>query len=284
MQMTKKQRDDYKLVRPKDKKFTLTDLSKYMNAADMLPHYVSWGGEVNSAHFHNNMLKQWNKDNSVFNELFYKELIGKKIFFAFIENVVSDQEWYQERRAYRPQLVAYTYAKLVLEAKKAKKCINFRGIWDLQTVPQAYYKDVALIGKLVFDTIYDDNRSTANIETYCKKEECWLIVQKKAYELSDGIREVLITPTDREIEEVQARKDQKLTSGLTVEVEIFTKGTSYWESLIARGLERQVLNYVDAQMLDNAVNYCKGRYAQLSKHQVKEITRIVEDLKSNGIV
>ena len=35
MQMTKKQRDDYKLVRPKDKKFTLTDLSKYMNAADM---------------------------------------------------------------------------------------------------------------------------------------------------------------------------------------------------------------------------------------------------------
>ena len=284
MQMTKKQRDDYKLVRPKDKKFTLTDLSKYMNAADMLPHYVSWGGEVNSAHFHNNMLKQWNKDNSVFNELFYKELIGKKIFFAFIENVVSDQEWYQERRAYRPQLVAYTYAKLVLEAKKAKKCVNFRGIWDLQTVPQAYYKDVALIAKIVFDTIYDDNRSTANIETYCKKEECWLIVQKKPYELSDGIREVLITPSDREIEEVQARKDQKLTSGLSVEVEIFTKGTSYWESLISRGLERNVLNYVDAQMLGNAVSYCNGRFAQLSKHQVKEITRIVEDLKANGIV
>ena len=87
MQMTKKQRDDYKLVRPKDKKFTLTDLSKYMNAADMLPHYVSWGGEVNAAHFHNNMLKQWTKDNSVFNELFYKELIGKKIFFAYIENI-----------------------------------------------------------------------------------------------------------------------------------------------------------------------------------------------------
>ena len=76
MQMTKKQRDDYKLVRPKDKKFTLTDLSKYMNAADMLPHYVSWGGEVNAAHFHNNMVKQWNKDNSIFNEIFYKDLIG----------------------------------------------------------------------------------------------------------------------------------------------------------------------------------------------------------------
>ena len=284
MQMTKKQRDDYKLVRPKDKKFTLTDLSKYMNAADMLPHYVSWGGEVNSAHFHGIMKRQWEKDNSVFNELFYKELIGKKIFFAFVENVISDQEWYQERRAYRPQIVAYTYSKLVLEAKRAKKCINFRGIWDLQTVPQAYYKDVALIGKIVFDTIYDDSRSTANIETYCKKEECWLIVQKKPYELTDGIREVLITPTDREVEEVQARKEQKFVSGLSVEVDIFTKGASYWESLISRGLEQKVLNFADAQMLGNAVSYCNGRFSQLSKYQVREINRIVADLQVNGIV
>ena len=48
--------------------------------------------------------------------------------------------------------------------------------------------------------------------------------------------------------------------------------------------ERNVLNFVDAQMLGNAVSYCNGRFAQLSKHQVKEITRIVEDLKANGIV
>ena len=115
MQTTKKQRDDYKLVRPKSKKFTLTDLAKYVNAADMLPHFVSWGGEVNAAHFHNNMLPQWNKDNSFFNELYYKELIGKKILFEYIGTVISDQAWYQERRAYRPQLIAYTFSKLVFE-------------------------------------------------------------------------------------------------------------------------------------------------------------------------
>ena len=283
MQMTKKQRDDYKLVRPKDKKFTLTDLSKYMNAADMLPHYVSWGGEVNAAHFHNNMDKQWKKDNSVFNELFYKELIGKKIFFAFIENVISDQEWYQERRAYRPQLVAYTFSKLVYEAKKAKKIINFRGIWDLQKVPDVYYKEVAKIGKIVFDTIYDDNRSTANIETYCKKEECWTIVQKKPYELSNAIREVLISNAEKEIETVQAKKEQKEVTGLTDEVGIFYKGSAYWQSLITRGTEQSVLNPVEVQMLQNAIKYCNGVYAQLSKYQLKEIFRIEAMLNENGI-
>lgn len=283
MQMTKKQRDDYKLVRPKNKKFTLTDLSKYMNAADMLPHYVSWGGEVNAAHFHNNMLEQWNKDNTVYNELFYKELIAKKILFAYIENVISDQEWYQEKRAYRPQLVAYTFSKLMLEVKNVRRCINFRAIWDLQKVSDAFYKDVALIAKLVFDVLYDDARPTANIETYAKRKECWAAVQKVAYELTDSIREVLISKAEQEVENVQARKEQKFASGISDEVDIFTKGSTYWESLITRGTAQQVINYGEVQMLMNAVHYCNGQYRQLSKHQLKEIARIVGLLKENGI-
>lgn len=283
MQMTKKQRDDYKLVRPKNKKFTLTDLSKYMNAAEMLPHYVSWGGEVNAAHFHSNMLTQWNKDNSVYNELFYKELIGKKIFFAYIENIISQQEWYQEKRAYRPQLVAYTFAKLVFEAQKMKKMINYRSIWDLQKVNDSYGLDVALIAKLVFDTIYDENRSTANIETYCKKEECWSVVQKKRYELTDEILDILITKSDFEVEVIQAKKDQKFISELSDEISIFTKGTAYWESIIARGTEQKVLNYSEISILQNAVKYCNGIYAQLSKYQIKEIERILAKLKECGI-
>ena len=283
MQLTKKQRDDYKLVRPKAKKFTLTDLAKYMNAAYMLPHYVSWGGEVNAAHFHNNMVKMWEKDNSVFNELFYKELIGKKIFFAYVEDVISAQEWYQEKRAYRPQLVAYTIAKLAYEAKKAKRQINFRAVWDLQRVPDAYYGDIAAIGKLIFDTIYDDKRSTANIETYCKKEECWTVVQKRSYELTDAIREVLISPVDQAVEAVHAKQEQKEVNGLSDEISIFSKGSAYWEALINRGTAQQVLNPVEAQMLTNAVNYCNGIYAQLKKSQLKEISRIVAMLKENGI-
>ena len=283
MQLTKKQRDDYKLVRPKAKKFTLTDLAKYMNAAYMLPHYVSWGGEVNAAHFHNNMVKVWEKDNSVFNELFYKELIGKKIFFAYVEDVISAQEWYQEKRAYRPQLVAYTIAKLVYEAKKAKRQINFRAVWDLQRVPDAYYGDVAAIGKLVFDAIYDDSRSTANIETYCKKEECWLVVQKRNYELTDAIREVLISPTDQAVEATQAKHEQKEISGISNEIEIFTKGSAYWEAIILRGTQQNVLNASDIIILKAVVNYCNGIYSQLTKHQLAEVVKIQKKLKENMI-
>lgn len=283
MQMTKKQRDDYKLVRPKNKKFTLTDLAKYANAADMLPYYVSWGGEVNASRFHNNMLKQWAKNENVFNELYYKELIGKKILFEHIGNIISAQEWYQERRAYRPQLIAYTFSKLVFEAKSIKRELNYKMFWDTQSISECLDPDIVKIAKIIFDTIYDENRPTANIETYCKREECWNAVQKKKYELSEECHDVLITSAQKEADSVVAKKEQKFNTGIDNEINIFNKGTSYWQNLITRGKSQEVLSHSEIKALNNAVNFCNLVYTQLSSYQVKEIVSAVEKLKENGI-
>ena len=57
----------------------------------------------------------------------------------------------------------------------------------------------------------------------------------------------------------------------------------YWESIITRGTEQKVLSIRDAQILQNAVKYCNGIYAQLTKPQLKEIARITAILKENGI-
>ena len=283
MQMTKAQANNYKLTRPKKMKFTLTDLAKYMNAADMLPHYVSWGGEVNAAHFHNNMEKQWNKNDTVYNELFYKKLIGKKILFAKIESIISEQQWYQENRAYRPQIVAYSFSKLVLSAKEIHKEINYRQIWDMQDVPCEFERDIALIGKIVFDRINDPDRSTANIETYCKKPECWEIISKVPYQLSDELREILISLNEKAIEESSAKKEQKFYNGIVNEVEIYKKGAEYWEAIIERGRSQLVLGNADIYVLNDAIKYCKMQYNQLTKRQIKVITDVVVKLKENGI-
>ena len=192
MQMTKKQASDYKLLRPKDKKFTLVDLAKYENASRMLPYYVSWGGEVNAARFHSSMLDQWEKDNSVYNELYYKELVGKKILFSYIEKTISDQSWYQEKRAYRPQLVAYTFSKLVYSAERERKKINYKEMWDLQNVPSPFTFDIIEIARIIFNCIYDEKRETTNIETYCKKEACWTVVKNVEYHISDELLSILV--------------------------------------------------------------------------------------------
>ena len=118
---TKKQREDYQKIRPKDKKFTKTDLAKYENSTNMQPYFVSWGADVNSTRFQEQLEKAWEKDNSIYNEYWYRELIGKAIVFKSLEKIISEQPWYIENRAYRPQLVTYTFAKFVYEAKQLNK-------------------------------------------------------------------------------------------------------------------------------------------------------------------
>ena len=283
MQMTKAQRENYKLIQPKSKKFTLTDLAKYENADAMLPHYVSWGGQVNAAHFHNDMVTQWDKNDNVYNELYYKMLIGKKIFFEHISAVISDQEWYQERKAYRPQLSAYTFSKFVQIAKSIKRQINYKLFWDLQNVPAYYDEDIANIAKIVFDTIYDDARPTANIETYCKREACWELIQKKKYELTDSCREKLISAADLEAEAIIAKKEQKATTSLQNELDIFNKQAPFWEMMIQKGKEQDVLTPYDIKLLEVAVNYCNLVYTELSPKQVKGIIEILSKLNESGI-
>ena len=134
----------------------------------------------------------YKKDNSIYNELYYKELIGKKILFTHIEKTVSNQSWYQEKKAYRPQIVAYTFAKLVYSAEQVRKKINYKEIWDLQDVPSAFNFDIENIAKIVFDCINDEKRETTHIETYCKKETCWTVVKKVEYHVSDELSEILV--------------------------------------------------------------------------------------------
>lgn len=283
MQMSKKQSDDYKAVKPRNKKFTLMDLAKYENCAAALPHHVSWGGEVNATHFHDSMAKQWAKDNSIYNELYYKELIGMKILYDHIAKLISDQMWYQEKRAYRPQLIAYTFSKLVYAALNEKKYINYKLIWDMQDVPNSLDAELKTISKLVFDIIYDDNRPTTNIETYCKREQCWINVSKADYAISSDLGLLLISRSEREIEKTISKKEQQFASGIEDELSVFQKGKEYWESLINRGKSQDVLNGMDIVILTNAVKYCMLEYESLTSKQVKDIIGVVSKLKENGI-
>lgn len=280
MQMTKAEKNKYQLVRPKNQRFTLTDLAKYCNAADCLPHYVSWGGEVNAAKFHENMLKQWEKDSSVYNEYFYKELIGKKIMFSFIENVVSDQSWYQKRRAYRPQIVAYTFSKLVDAVASNKKLIDFKAIWDKQVVSEFFREDVAKIAKMANDCIY---ATSGNVGSYCKKEACWKSLKVKDYQLSPRLETYLISPKDREIAASQAKRADAFESAVMDEVEIFKKGITYWQSLKVRAQQQNMRPIEYVKGLEIILGYCNMDYLQLTKKQLAVAQDAIKHLKENGI-
>lgn len=284
MSKTKAERATYEKINPKSQKFTKTDLAKFLNASYMKPYDVSWGAEVNLTKFQVEMEKQWDKDKNVFNELFYKELIAKAILFKTIEKEISKQDWYIQNKAYRAQLVAYTFSKLVYEAQKNNNSeLNYKAIWDKQFVCDYLVEEIGKISKLAFDVLYDVNRQYSNIGEYCKRKECWEILKAKPYTLSEETIESLITKEEKKQENIIAKKEQKLNASVMVEIQIFNLGSDYWKNVLNKGIEQNILTTKDVDLLNCAIKYCEG-LIRISPAQGDYIWKIKEKISENGIV
>lgn len=282
MKMTKAKREEYQRINPKGKKFTKTDLAKYLNSADMKPYYVSWGSEVNATKFQEDMEKAWEKDDSVYNEIFYKDLIAKAIMYKSIDKIIAQLSWYRENKAYKPQLVTYTFAKLVYLAKQEGKIIDYKFIWDKQSIHENFIHDIELIAKQVFDTINDPNKSQKNISTYCKQKTCWDNLIEKKYTLSEDVKSLLINSNDKKIDDIRAKKEQRFNTYSTIEVEVYNKGVSYWTNLLNKGVQQSLLLPRDEELLKLAIDYCKG-IKTISPKQAKVIWDIKGMLSQSGV-
>lgn len=280
---TKKQRDDYQKIRPKNKKFTKMDLAKYENSADMKPFYVSWGSDVNATKFQEQLDRKWDEDNSVFNEFYYKELIGKAILFKSLEKIISNQQWYLEKKDFRPQLVTYTFAKFVYEAKKIGMEVNYKDIWDKQKLPSQLENQLAKIAKMAFNNIYNEKREIANISTYCKNKICWERLQDMSFQFDEESIKYLISKEDRQINMISAKKEQRNESNLNYAVDIFKRGQNYWSNLLTKGVEQKELNQTEIEFLNLAINSIKNGKLVTNKQAVF-IMNIVKKLNKVGIV
>lgn len=278
---TKKQRDDYQKIRPKDKKFTKTDLAKFVNSANMYPYFVSWGADVNSTRFQERLEKEREKDDSFCNEYYYKELIGMAIIYKSLERIIAQQEWYIENRAYRPQLVTYTFSKFVYEVKNIKLSIDYKTIWDKQKISLTMEKEFVKISKLAFDTIYGE-REISNISSYCKSKQCWERLEQKSYELSSEIISQLISDDDKTADIYKAKKEQRSNNNINYALEIFNLGVPYWTRLREKAIEQKVASYQDIELLNLALSSCKKLFV-VTDRQAASIKLIVEELKKVGI-
>lgn len=271
---TKHDRDVFALQNPKSQKFTKTDLAKFINASEMRPFDVAWGAEVNMTKFGVLMQKQWEKDNTIYNEIYYKDLIAKAIVFKRIEQIISNESWYLENKGYRAQLVPYTFSKFVYEISQLKKQFNYRKVWELQCLPEVYEEDIKKIAKLCFDTFYDPKRPIVNVGEYTKRQICWEKIRDTHIELSEETKENLITSEEKQTEDRAAKKEQNFTNEVVSEIDIYNLGIDYWNKVLEVGTQLKELNPYEQSLCDVAIKYIKQIYRTLSRKQVKDLIQL----------
>ncbi|ODB55039.1 hypothetical protein A7311_20605 [Paenibacillus polymyxa] len=169
---TRNARIQFDQTYPKSQLFTKTDLAKYINSWDQIPHIVSRGSQKNFLEFTKKISAM---DVSRIEQDYFKDLISKAILF----NGVSKRVHYK----YRANIVTYTIAWL---SYKTQQQIDLELIWRKQAIPASLEDVIDRVTDAAYRHIVDPPGGE-NITEWCKKEECWNQFRDMDVEIMLGI-------------------------------------------------------------------------------------------------
>ena len=111
-------------------KFTKTDLAKFENTWDELPHFVCRGAEKNFGFW---MTRRADDGWPVVDESYFRQLVAKALLFRRAEQIVSAQE----HPGYRANIVTYAFAWL---SRRSQQRIDLGETWRAQAITSTLAK------------------------------------------------------------------------------------------------------------------------------------------------
>ena len=154
---------------PTKQKFTKTDLAKFENTWEQLPHMVSLGAQKN---FSDYMIRMSERDQMVVNTPYFERLIAKAILFRSAERIVQQQNL----GGYRANIVTYT---LSLLSHATSQRIDLQSIWREQELSENLRIAIADLSHEVYRIIANPPGGR-NVTEWCKSERCWEQVRSQA--------------------------------------------------------------------------------------------------------
>lgn len=159
---------------PKERVFAKTDLAKYLNAWNGLPHLVSYGSQKNFQYFMQS-LKDEHATGFSPDEKWFKEFIAKLIIFRSTQDIVKRQKF----AAYQAIISAYTVASL---AHRFEQSFDLERIWTSQDISLEL---ADLVGQwaVAIDKLLRRTAGNRMPSEWAKRVECWDAVREAKLEL-----------------------------------------------------------------------------------------------------
>ncbi|MGN0917044.1 MAG: AIPR family protein, partial [Candidatus Enterousia sp.] len=260
---------------PKKQLFTKTDLAKFEGVWMQKPHIVSKGAQYIFLDYADMIDARWQKDDTQFNEAYYRIAIAKAITFKSAEKIVTDAAWYDG--GYRANIVAYTLAYIAYKTGLLNKTVDFMKIWNKQAISNSLSELIGNVAKEVHDALLN-NDVISNVGQYAKKTVCWENIKKLDIDLPENFVKELVDESDVKEEVRAAKSTQKMDNQIASEIQVFNIGIDNWRRLQDFGQSKRMISPKELGIL--ATLFKNGGY--VSTAQSKVLLELLARLEREG--
>lgn len=176
--LSAKDRQRFKRETPKERRFSKTDLAKFLNIWEGFPHHVSLGGQKNFQIFMQR-LKEQHPGGLIPDEAWFRRLVAIGLMHRALQKAVRKAKF----PAYQANIVAYTLAWLGWSTGGR---VDFELIWANQEVSESL---VSLFEEwaLAADKVLRSGAASRMPTEWAKKPECWEHFKNETPSLTDPL-------------------------------------------------------------------------------------------------
>ena len=262
---------------PRPQFFTKTDLAKYENSFQCRPHIVSLGAQKNFGDFAKSMETRWGAEGAAITDSWFRRIVAKTIIFKSLEPLVSAALWYEG--GYRANIVTYAIAKVVHDALKRDKVIDFDRIWKVQVLPVELADALLVAAAKAQFVILNPVGSVRNLGEWAKKPACWKNLSDLSLSYDDGLNNVLIDIEEQRRRDRDERGDTEVDLGIANQTRVVSLGGTFWKYLLKFGSEKRALTEKEAQILKLCGDF-PSKFP--SEQQCSKAIKILEKLERLG--
>ena len=271
--MTKAEQNKFLIQNPKAQMFTKTDLAKFYNIYRQLPHQVSTGAQKDFIQFAEWASAAWDKDETVFNERFFRQIVCLNILYKKVDYIVKHALWYE--MGYKAQAVTYTLSYLFYRI--GKECpdhvFDFRAVWAQQGVSHATEVELERIAEAMYNHLVSPDREVQNVTEWAKREDCWKKAKDISVPLSEQFKKELASVTEEAEAKKSARKEQKQENSASAMIQVAEFGIDNWKALLTWGIQNRVFTPQDILFLKAAIAMETGKFP--SEKQCARILQVL---------
>ena len=278
--MTKAEKDKFLLQNPKNQMFTKTDLAKFYNIYRQLPHQVSKGAQKNFIMFAEWASEAWEKDQTLFNERFFKQLVCLNILYKKLDQIVKYAPWYD--MGYKAQVVTYALSYLFYQIGRVcpDRVLDFKSIWSQQKVSHETELLLEKIAEAMYYHLISENREVQNVTEWAKRETCWKKAKEIDIPLSDQFIKELAFAADEKDETKQAKNEQRQVNNASAMIQVAEYGIENWKAVLNWGIANRVFTPQDISFLKAAIAMESGKFP--SEKQCARILQVLEKAREES--